>query len=230
MNGVQFYLRHDVPVVQGHVIYIDSPWSLTSISQQQFWRDNIARDYGNGSVGGILSVDVSNWDARGMLFGKTARDCTRDQIKQEVWAQLKAHLNVGGATVLADANLVDWNLDRDIKEHGCTSGRHTTECIDLEPLLINTKGSWQYRPEAATRIANFVPGVRLRAHLHRSGDDGRRQRGRAPRRERDTRRVGLQRVARVSCGPCKSPRSLPRCVKSIGSSMRRRPAIRSTRR
>jgi hypothetical protein len=37
MNGLQFYLEHDVPVVNGHTIYIDAPWALTSVSQRQFW-------------------------------------------------------------------------------------------------------------------------------------------------------------------------------------------------
>ena len=37
MNGIQFYLDYDVPVLRGHALHIDSPWALTSISQQQFW-------------------------------------------------------------------------------------------------------------------------------------------------------------------------------------------------
>ena len=37
MNGVQFYLDRDVPLSKGHVIFIDSPWSITAISQLQFW-------------------------------------------------------------------------------------------------------------------------------------------------------------------------------------------------
>jgi len=37
MNGIQFYLSKDEPIVNGHVIYLDSPWALTSISQRQFW-------------------------------------------------------------------------------------------------------------------------------------------------------------------------------------------------
>ena len=56
MNGIVFFLRNDVPVVHGHVIYIDSAWSLTSISQRQFWTENLDR-FGAGDVGGILSVE-----------------------------------------------------------------------------------------------------------------------------------------------------------------------------
>ena len=38
MNGIVFFLRRAAPIVHGHVIYIDSPWSLTSISQTQVLR------------------------------------------------------------------------------------------------------------------------------------------------------------------------------------------------
>jgi 15-cis-phytoene desaturase len=61
MNGIQFYLAQDVPVVNGHAIYLDSPWALTSISQRQFWTGVDFSQFGNGAVRGILSVDISEW-------------------------------------------------------------------------------------------------------------------------------------------------------------------------
>src|SRR5215218_9120002 len=84
MNGIQFYLTTDVPIVRGHVLYVDSPWSLTSISQRQFWHDVDFSEQGHGRTRGIISVDISNWDAPG-LNGKRARECTRDEICHEVW-------------------------------------------------------------------------------------------------------------------------------------------------
>ncbi|MBI1770305.1 MAG: NAD(P)-binding protein, partial [Bacteroidetes bacterium] len=39
MTGIQFYLNEDVDIVKGHVMYTDSPWALTSISQLQFWQN-----------------------------------------------------------------------------------------------------------------------------------------------------------------------------------------------
>lgn len=155
MNGVQFYLRRDVPIVHGHVIYIDSPWALTSVSQRQFWRQNIADTYGDGSVHGILSVDVSNWEAPGLRCDKPARDCSPDEIREEIWAQLKAHLNVGGTTVLRDTDAVDYQMDRDIRRHQLGTGPGPGDTSDLEPLLINTVGSWEHRPDAVTAIDNL---------------------------------------------------------------------------
>ncbi|MFJ1868762.1 hypothetical protein ACIOD1_29630 [Streptomyces sp. NPDC088097] len=38
MTGLQFFLREPTPIARGHVIYLDSPWALTSVSQAQFWK------------------------------------------------------------------------------------------------------------------------------------------------------------------------------------------------
>jgi len=149
MNGLQFYLEHDVPVVNGHSIYIDSAWALTSVSQRQFWRSDSLQSYGDGRLGGILSVDISDWTAPGILYGKSAMQCTAEEIKNEVWAQIKGHLDVDGAQQLEDGNLLNWFLDPDIEFP------NPSQATNLEPLLINTAGSLAYRPEAYTEIPNL---------------------------------------------------------------------------
>ena len=149
MNGIQFYLAQDVPVINGHAIYLDSPWALTSISQRQFWTGVDFSQFGTGAVRGILSVDISEWEQPGVLYGKPARECTAAQIEQEVWAQLKQHLNTGGAVTLDDANLLSWFLDPDIVLP------NPGTATNAEPLLINTAGSLQYRPEAQVELENL---------------------------------------------------------------------------
>ena len=59
---------------------------LHSINQAQFWdvRDFPA-DYGNGEVGDCLSVCVSEWDKPGILYGKTAKECTREEVAVTAW-------------------------------------------------------------------------------------------------------------------------------------------------
>jgi len=150
MNGIQFYLERDVPVVNGHTIYINSPWALTSVSQRQFWKTNALERYGDGRLGGILSIDISDWTSPGILYGKSAMHCTADEIKNEVWAQLKGHLNVEGAQQLEDSNLLHWFLDPDIEFP------NPSQVTNLEPLLINTAGSLAYRPDAYTDIPNLL--------------------------------------------------------------------------
>jgi 15-cis-phytoene desaturase len=149
MNGIQFYLSQDEPLVNGHAIYLDSPWALTSISQRQFWTNVDLSQFGNGLIRGILSVDISEWQAAGVVYGKPAQECTAAQIKEEVWTQLKQHLNVSGAMPIKDANLITWFLDPDIQFP------NPSAAVNAEPLLINTAGSLQYRPEAQVELENF---------------------------------------------------------------------------
>jgi hypothetical protein len=65
---------------------------LTSISQQQFWSDYKFENYGDGTAQGCISVDISNWNAKGEVDGpsggKPAVNCTIEEIKDEVWYQL----------------------------------------------------------------------------------------------------------------------------------------------
>jgi uncharacterized protein with NAD-binding domain and iron-sulfur cluster len=160
MNGIQFYLRTDAPLADGHAIYLDSNWALTSISQRQFWRDYELSRYGNGKVGGILSVDISNWTTPGNFNRRPAMAAmSREEIKDEVWAQLKAALNATGDVRLDDDNLVDWFLDPDI------SLPNPGTVTNAEPLLINHVGSLAARPEAFTEIGNlFLASDYVRSH------------------------------------------------------------------
>jgi len=151
MNGVQLYLLEDVPMVHGHVIHIDSQWALTSISQVQFWRPEwVDRYIGDVEFNGILSVDISDWNAPG-LNGRPAVECSPEEVAAEVWAQLKRSVNVGGADVLTDDNLAGWLLDPDIVPDPGHAGR----LQNLEPLLVNYVDTWRLRPEAVTAIPNF---------------------------------------------------------------------------
>jgi uncharacterized protein with NAD-binding domain and iron-sulfur cluster len=149
MVGVQFYLREPVRIVHGHAIYLDSPWSLTTISQAQFWDRDFPADYGDGSAVDCLSACVSEWNEPGILYGKTAKECTRDQVVEETWAQLKAALNDTGETVLTDANLRSWFMDPAVTGlGGSTPGNR-------EQLLIHPAGTLYNRPSASTAVPNF---------------------------------------------------------------------------
>jgi uncharacterized protein with NAD-binding domain and iron-sulfur cluster len=150
MNGIQFYLTEDVPLARGHQAYTDSPWALTAISQRQFWDDgpfDIGSDT-DDAVQGVLSVIISDWETPGIVYSKPARECSRAEIKTEVWQQLAAHLN-RDAERLSEDILYDWVLDPAIveAENGLTN---------TEPLLINTVDSLRYRPRAVTNAPNLV--------------------------------------------------------------------------
>lgn len=151
MNGIQFYLKRDIPITHGHIIFIDSPWALTAVSQRQFWTGVDFGQWGDGTTRGILSVDISQWNRKGFC-GKPASRCTRAEVMTEVWAQLKRSLNVNGQEVLRDDDLHYWFLDPDI----VNDPNHPDRLSNVEPLLVNNADTWRLRPEAGTGIPNLA--------------------------------------------------------------------------
>lgn len=150
MNGLQLYLKEDRRIVGGHANYVETPSALTSISQEQFFRRKLT-DYGDGHVHGCLSIDISDWETPGLLPPhKPLKELdSRQEVMREVRAQLQAALDPADAGALDDDNLATWFLDPDI-ELPNPSG-----AVNLEPLLINTRGSWANRPDAVTQIPNL---------------------------------------------------------------------------
>ncbi|MFH8500235.1 hydroxysqualene dehydroxylase [Streptomyces coeruleorubidus] len=150
MTGVMFYLRTPTPVVHGHVNCLDSPWSVTAIGQAQFWdvRD-FSRDYGDGRARDCLSAIISEWDKPGILYGKTAKECTREEVVAELWAQLKDGLNDAGETTLRDEDRLGWFMDPAVTGLGGPDPRNR------EQLLVHPTGTLGNRPTARTKVPNF---------------------------------------------------------------------------
>jgi uncharacterized protein with NAD-binding domain and iron-sulfur cluster len=176
MNGIQYYLRKPLDLVRGHMTFIDAPWALTALTQGQFWAErDFASDYGDGTVVDCLSVDVSDWDTPGIVYGKPAKRCTREEIATEVLAQIKAHLNDNGTEVITDDMFHSWHLDPAIRWRPAR-GRNTND----EPLLVNTVGTWEKRPQAATKIPNlFVSGDFVQTDVDLATMEGANESGRA---------------------------------------------------
>jgi uncharacterized protein with NAD-binding domain and iron-sulfur cluster len=167
MNGIQFYLNDRFDMHRGHTIYSSSKWALTSISQLQFWDNYDIENRYDGTVRGVLSVDISNWTAFGNFNHQKAEDCTIEEVKEEVWAQLKSEINYQGAPILTDAMKRFVYLDSDIE----LSQRDTTRLMDAlltveqadkliklsnrEPLLVNQVNTWTLRPSSYTQIPNL---------------------------------------------------------------------------
>ena len=162
MNGIQFFLDREVPLVNGHLALVDAPWALTAIAQKQFWpRTDLAR-FGDGRVREVLSVIISNWDVPGTFVRKPARECSRDEIQAEVWSQLKAH----AGSAVRDDMLVDAYLADSIEHRSDGTARQSRAAADQHGwlLAIPTRGRHAHRQS--------VSGGRLRADEHRHRDDG----------------------------------------------------------
>jgi uncharacterized protein with NAD-binding domain and iron-sulfur cluster len=151
MNGFMLYLRHKLDMVPGHSIYIDSPWALTSVSQVQFWTPEHLTWVEPGVVEGLLSIDISDWDTPGRCVPRPAVECTPDEIRDEVVSELREYSKGRPwERHLSDDNIVGYFIDPDIIQPNPSTH------VNLEPLLINTIGSWASRPDSSTEIDNLV--------------------------------------------------------------------------
>ena len=150
MSGIQLFLKRDIPVAHGHCILIDAPWALTLFSQPQFWSECDVSQRGDGSVRGIFSIDISDWNAPGIVHGSSqpvnapSRRFSRRSGRS--WASTCAtRLKIE----LSQSVLADWFLDPGITFP--SAGRVES----AEPLLVNTIGSWWDRPEAVSAVPNL---------------------------------------------------------------------------
>ncbi len=165
MNGIQLFLRRELPVVRGHVGYDDTPWALSSVSQAQFWSGFDWSRTGAGNCAEAFSVIISDWDTPGPVTHKAAKDCSADEIYREVVAQLNAALT-GLGDRLEEADIVRWFLDPDI-----IFPRKVDE--NQERLFVTTIGAWSARPGATTEIPNlFLASDWLRTYMDFASAEG----------------------------------------------------------
>ncbi|KAF0844837.1 hydroxysqualene dehydroxylase [Nocardia caishijiensis] len=172
MVGIQYFLRRPTHMPEGHIAALGSPWALTALRQAPMWVGDFAATYGDGSVVECLSVDISDWDTPGLRYGRTAKECGAEEIATEVWAQLKTWLNTG-TDWLRDEDIHSWHLDPGIT--WSADGIH-----NATPLLVNTVGSYDNRPEAHCAIPNlYFGGDHIRSHIDLATMEGANESGRA---------------------------------------------------
>lgn len=153
MNGVQFFLHEDVPITHGHMLFADSPWAITGISEAQFWSQEHLENAGDGTVRGVLSFCISEWKEPGRFNGKRACECTDEELAKEVWEEVKQSVNAGGKELIKDSNLHSWFFDPDIVDH---EEGGVLRISDSEPLFINRVDSWEKRPDVQIGVPNML--------------------------------------------------------------------------
>ena len=146
-----------------------------------------------------------------------AKDCTQEQIFEEVWGQLVDHID-------------DRSSPRSMSSQVPRSSNRVpnpSEATNLEPLLVNTEGRGM-TALCRDEDPQLLPRRRLRAHIHRSRHDGGSERGGAPSGERNT--GARVRSERCRVGALREParvalRALDRVrgAWSAGSAASRRP-------
>jgi uncharacterized protein with NAD-binding domain and iron-sulfur cluster len=169
MNGIQFFLRRELPVVRGHVGYDDTPWELTSVGQAQFWNGFDWSRTGDGTCKEAFSVIISDWDTPGIVTGKAAKECTRDEIVAETLAQLNASLCKIAGDRIDDSDIVRWFLDPDIQSMRGDPNKDDNQ----EKLFVTTVGAWSARPGPSTEIPNlFLASDWLRTYMDFASAEG----------------------------------------------------------
>jgi uncharacterized protein with NAD-binding domain and iron-sulfur cluster len=171
MVGIQYYLSRRSDVPPSHIAALGTPWAVTGLFQAAAWDVDFGRKYGDGTVHDCLSIDVSDWDTPGILYGKTAKQCTKDEIAKEVWVQVSRAMNRGSTPILRDSELVSWHLDPGITWSPAIS--------NATPLMVNTADSYRNRPTGDTAIGNFfIAGDHVRTNIDLATMEGANESGR----------------------------------------------------
>lgn len=164
MNGMQIYLKQPARAAASLVGIFDHQWTISAVLQRQLWRRDIPKEFGDGSVRDIISIDISTWDRPGSITTKkAARDCTKEEIFREVWAVLKERI-ARRDPAFRDSNVHSWTLDPAIKFAPGGGGVVANE----ETLTVQTVGTWEKRPKGPTAIPNlFLSGdwIRVTANV-----------------------------------------------------------------
>jgi len=143
MSGIQLFFEdyHDTHEI---VACIGSPWALTFASEHEIWTTDLA-GVGDGRARTLLSVIISDWDRQGYL-GRRAKDCTREQILDEIFATLERHC---GRAYLDETRAT---LHHVVFDPSLRFQAGKVAAFD-DPLYINAPGDWTRRPGHA--VAGF---------------------------------------------------------------------------
>jgi 15-cis-phytoene desaturase len=173
MVGAQYFLREDIPLCRGHVFFPRSPWALTAISQAQFWNRGARgmSTFGDGSLRGVLSVDVSDCftpDRDGVrLVDETSREGILARILDQILEPLEAPARRALRRAVFAAHLDD---------EVCVGPRGVT---NTARLLVHPPGSWRDRPDATLAVENlFLAADYVRTSVDLASMEGANEAGR----------------------------------------------------
>jgi outer membrane protein OmpA-like peptidoglycan-associated protein len=143
LSGIQYFFANEFKLVSGYMYFTDAPWALSSINPQQFWthRPTLETD---GYVS-VMSVDIGDWRAPSRtptLLGRTAWNCTEEEIAREVWRQVTTSL-LRNTPDLILPQPVWYNVDQNIVFGKPPSG---TPRKNHTPYQIPIVGDWKRRP------------------------------------------------------------------------------------
>ncbi|MBJ7328549.1 MAG: FAD-dependent oxidoreductase [Solirubrobacteraceae bacterium] len=146
--GMSLYLTKPVPELHDLYYSAGQPWGVAAINYERHWGDPVDARYGDGTVKAYISIDIPDWDAPGVLYGKPARELSPSQIRDEVLEQLRRDLP-DGERLLPDSAIHSWYLSPTTRSNGSGAVTH------VEHLFVNTPSSLRNQPEATTGVRNL---------------------------------------------------------------------------
>jgi uncharacterized protein with NAD-binding domain and iron-sulfur cluster len=148
LGGLAIYLKTPALALAKAHICVGQPWSIAVTSYRAVWNQDFAEHYGDGDVKEYLSVDIPNWTAPGVVYGKPASELSPDQLFTEVLTQLRRDLP-DGENLLPDSSIHSWHLSPSLVVDPTLGIRND------EPLFVNSPSSWDNQPDAVTAIPNL---------------------------------------------------------------------------
>jgi uncharacterized protein with NAD-binding domain and iron-sulfur cluster len=150
--GIQYYFDTEFQLLRGHMLLTGTEWALSSINQSGLWEKRPILDR-DGCIS-VLSVDIGDFNTpSGHLVdefgqGKTARDCTADEIATEVWRQIISALTSNSKSV--GEEVMPWPawyaLDRGLVMATGPGQGQGRVVRNESPYLVPIVGDWNNRP------------------------------------------------------------------------------------
>lgn len=150
--GIQYYFDTEFQLLRGHLLLTGTEWALSSINQSGLWETRPILD--RDGYTSVLSVDIGDFNSPSSHLvdefgqGKTARNCTADEIAAEVWRQIISALTSTAGS--AGGEVMPWPvwyaLDRSLIMASGPGQGEGRVMINESPYLVPIVGDWDNRP------------------------------------------------------------------------------------
>lgn len=149
LGAGQIYLtKKQTPFFGTAYLPADQPWAPAIVDHSKLFKGSFRDTFGDGTVVQYLSIDVGNWDEPGILYGKSAKQCSEKEFFEEFRAQVRA--SCGDETALAHADIHSCDFNPAITRPGGDE-----VATHDEPELGVDVGCWANQPTAVTGVPNL---------------------------------------------------------------------------
>lgn len=154
--SVQIFLDQEVNyhTQEPPILYLpDSPWAIIIEPQELVWGKTFSDD---PRVKSVWSVGICQTDEPGILTNKSFNECSPEEIRQEVWAQIKRSYAQANITTVSGEKVSEKN---EVLFYMWDSFKYNpaTKQIEIwEPKFSNNAATLQYQPSNVTSVPNLL--------------------------------------------------------------------------